>query len=39
MNEFTILMVVLLMAIYLSSCILKRRSLIYLTLIVGVCSS
>lgn len=38
MNEFTILMVVLLMAIYISSCILKRRSLIYLTLIVGVCS-
>lgn len=39
MNEFTVLMVALLMAIYLSSCILKRRSLIYLTLVIGVCSS
>lgn len=39
MQEFTVLMVVLLMAIYLASCVLKRQSLIYLTLIVGVCSS
>ncbi len=39
MENFTILMVVLLMAIYLGSCVLKRRSLIYLTLIMGVCAS
>lgn len=39
MNEFTILMVALLMAIYLASCVLKKKSLVYLTLVIGVCSS
>ena len=37
MNEFTVVMVAILLAIYIASCVLKRRSLIYLTVVMGVC--